>query len=93
MNPTNEMPTKATTTTTIHESKQFPFIIIETNTTKNEESNTYYKIAVSNNILSDKAFETLKKAEEYITSRPWDLIINLIGLTYQMMKENEKSQS
>lgn len=93
MNPTNEMPTKATTTTTIHESEQLPFLIVEETTTKDEESNTNFKIAVGGNIMSDKAFATKEEAEEYIASRPWDLIINLMGLTYQIMNEHEKPQS
>ena len=87
--PTNEMPIKATTSTTIHQSKQFPFVIVEFTTTKDEESSTHYEIAVGNLIMSDKAFTTKEMAEEYIASKPWDLIINLIGLTYQTMNENE----
>ena len=87
------MPTKATTTTTIHESNQMPFSIVEFTTTKDEESNTHFEVAVNNQIMSDKAFATKEEAEEYIASRPWDLIINLMGLTFQIMQDNEKSQS
>lgn len=86
---TNEMPTKATTSTTIHESKHFPFIVVETTTTEKETTKTKFSIAIQNHIISEKTFDSLEKAEKYIGSRPWELIINLIGLTCQMMQNNE----
>lgn len=89
MKPTNEMPTKATTTTTVHQSKTFPFLVVEQNTTQNEETTTTFAVGVQNQIVSEKTFSTLEQAEKYIKSRPWDLIVNLMGLTYQIMKENE----
>lgn len=89
MKPTNEMPTKATTTTTVHQSKTFPFVIVEQTTTQDEESTTKFSIAVNNQIVSEKTFSTIEQAEKYIKSRPWDLIINLMGLTIKIMKENE----
>ena len=89
MTPTNEMPTKATTTTTVHQSKIFPFVIVEQTTTQDEETKTTFAVAVNNQILSEKTFSTLEQTEKYIKSRPWDLNINLIGLTYQIMSKNE----
>ena len=86
---TNEMPTKATTATKIHNSKHFPFIVVETEKTENETTETKFRIAINNQIISEKTFDSLAEAEKYIGSRPWELIINLIGLTYQIMHNNE----
>lgn len=35
-----------------------------------------YMIALTNQIVSKKQFETLEEAREYINSKPWELILN-----------------
>lgn len=93
MSKTNEMPTKATTTTTIHESKQFPFVIIEITETKDEKEKKKFHIGLAGAIVSAKEFSKIESAEKYIASRPWELILGIVGRTYEIMQENEKSKS
>lgn len=90
-----EMPTKATTTTTIHESKNFPFQIIEIITTNEEDKiiEKTFKIGAMGAFMSEKVFTRKCDAEKYISLRPWELIINIICLTIQNAISYEKSQS
>lgn len=90
MSKTNEMPTKATTTTTIHESKQFPFVIVEKTTTQEEHEEKTYFIGLAGQIISENQFDSKDDAEDYIASRPWDLIINLVGTTIKLMQNENK---
>lgn len=87
------MPTKATTTTTIHESKQFPFLIIEQTEVKNDKEKKQYRIGLAGAIISEKVFTKNETAEKYIASRPWELILGIVGRTFEIMQENEKSKS
>ena len=48
-----------------------------------------FMIAVSNNLVTANTFDSIESAEDYINSKAWYLLINLIGLTIQMMKNNE----
>ena len=89
----NEMPTKATTTTSTHESKQFPFVIIEQTETKNEKEKKKFYIGLAGAIISEKVFSKIESAEKYIESRPWELILGIVGRTFEIMQENEKSKS
>lgn len=93
MQKTNAMPTKGETMTSVHESKHFPFVVIEQTTIKNEKETKTFRIGLAGSIISEKTFKSLETAEKYIASKPWDLIINLVGTTIELMKENEKSQS
>lgn len=93
MQKTNAMPTKAETTTSVLESKHFPFVVIEQTTIKNDKENKTFLIGLAGSIVSEKKFKSLESAEKYIASKPWELIINLVGTTIKLMKENEKSQS
>lgn len=93
--PKKEMPTKATTTTTIHESKHYPFQIIEIVTTDNEDKqlSKIYKVGAMGAFMSEKTFTRKCDAEKYISSRPWELITNIMCLTIQNAISYEKSQS
>lgn len=93
MQKTNAMPSKAETTTSVHESKHFPFVIIEQTTIKNEKETKTFRIGLAGSIVSEKTFKSLESAEKYIASKPYDLIINLVGTTIKLMKEDEKYQS
>lgn len=50
------------------------------------------RIAVGNNIVSQKEFETYKDAEMYISRKPYELLINIACLIFDKRKENEKSK-
>ena len=87
------MPTKATTTTSVHESKQFPFMIIEVTETKDEKEKKKFHIGLAGAIISEKVFSKMESAEKYIASRPWELILGIVGRTFEIMQENEKTKS
>lgn len=79
-----------TETTTIHESKYFPFNIVERSTQKGDETEQEFLIVVSNAIMTELEFKDFQSAEDYIAARPWDLIINLLGYTIEKRLEYEK---
>lgn len=93
MQKTNAMPTKAETMTSVHESKQFPFVIVEQTTINENNEETKFRIGLAGQIVSEEIFTTLEDAENYISNKSWELIINLIGTTIQIMKENEEFKS
>lgn len=86
-----------TQTTTIHESKHFPFQIVEVTTTNNDEQNPNetkeFYIGMAGEFVSKKTFKELAYAERYIGTRPWELITNLVCLTFKNAFEYEKSKS
>lgn len=88
------MPTKATTTTTIHESKHFPFQIIEIITTNEEDKliEKTFKVGAMGAFMSEKTFTRKCDAEKYISSRPWELITNIMCLTIQNAIAYEKTK-
>lgn len=94
-NQLNQMQTKGTTTTTISESKHLPFQIVEIVTTDNEDKqlSKNYKIGAMGAFMSEKTFTRKCDAEKYISSCPWELIINIICLTIQNAISYEKSKS
>lgn len=55
-----------------------------------EKDDKFY-ILVQNYVVSEKTFDTLKQADNYIKSKPWELIINVTSLTQKIIKQNEKS--
>ena len=87
------LPTEETTTTTIHESKNFPFQIVEITTTKGEKVKKQFRIGMLGEFVSTTTFSTKENAEKYISKRPWELITNLVCLTFKNAFEYEKSQS
>lgn len=57
------------------------------------EKDNKFHILVQNYIVSEKTFDTLKQAERYVASKPWELIINVTSLTQKLVQQHEKSQS
>ena len=78
-----------TETIKVHKAKSKPFLIIE----KETDENKTFEIAIGQDIISEKKFNSYDEAQRYIGSKPWEIIINLACLIYQIEKENEKSQS
>lgn len=93
--PAQEMPTNSRKTTTIHESKHFPFQIIEMLTFDNEDNlvEKTFKIGAMGAFMSEKTFTRKCDAEKHISSRPWELITNIMCLTIQNAFKYEKSKS
>lgn len=89
----NSLPTEETTTTTIHESKHFPFQIVEITTTKGKKEIKQFRIGMLGELVSAKVFLKKETAEKYISTRPWELITNLVCLTFKNAFEYEKSKS
>ena len=85
--PSKEMPSKGSESITIIESTTAPFRIIE-KTTKKEQ---IFKIAIGDKIASTETFYSLDQAETYIESKPWELLINLIFITNEMIKKYENN--
>lgn len=87
----------ATQTVTVHESKHFPFQVIEITITDNEDPMPHeekqFKIGMCGQFVSEKSFTDKEKAEKYISSRPWELITNMVCVTIKNAIEYEKSQS
>lgn len=78
-----------TETIKVHKAKSKPFFIIEREINENKT----FEIAVGQEIISEKKFNSYDEAQRYIGSKPWEIIINLACLIYQNQKEYEKSQS
>lgn len=67
------------------QSKEEPFVIVKVE--------NKYQIAVGNNIVSRKKFDTIKQAEIYIMSRPYELIINTnLCMFYEILKTENKNK-
>ena len=77
MNPQEEK----TITTTVEQSNTFPFVFVKTN--------NKYQIAAGNCIVSEKTFKSKKTAQEYLDSKPWEIIVNFICQTISIIQENE----
>lgn len=77
-----------TTKTTVGEVK-----VTESNVTKCEEifdivkNQSNYFIGVAGKLVSTKSFATKEEAEAYINSKPWELIINVSCLMYDLSKK------
>ncbi len=48
-----------------------------------------YRIAVGSQIVSEKEFDTIEKAEKYVKGKPWELIFALI-IVIKHFNNNEK---
>lgn len=85
-----------TTSTTIHDSKHFPFQIVEITTTINDVEEPFeekqFRVGMCGQFVSEKAFASKETAEKYISARPWELITNMVCLTIQNAIEYEKTK-
>ena len=92
MNQTNEVKT------TIHTYEQgepcFPFAILEVTETNNDDGITTqtFEPVLGNNRLCERQFKTKQMAEDYIESKPYELILGLIIHTLEMKEKFEKEQ-
>ena len=79
------------TSTQVHESKVFPFLIVEQKEfdEQNNETSCTYKIALQNQIISEVMFNSKEEAEEYISKPSWDMIINLVCFTIESFQKYE----
>lgn len=50
--------------------------------------NGEFLIAIGNQVVSRKKFKSLQEAEDYIDSKPWDIILNATALMFNRLKEN-----
>lgn len=67
-----------------YEIKNTPFYVIE------DEKTGVCKIILGNHLASNKEFDTVKEAQEYVNEKPWELIINLCGIMYENISIIEK---
>lgn len=83
-------------TITIHTSTPnddtFPFGVLETTTTNENEEKTECSPVLGNNLVSEKVFNTPAECKEYIRSKPYDLILALVCNTIEMKEKWEKEQ-
>lgn len=49
------------------------------------------RIVVGNNVVSNKSFDTFKQAEQYIGTKPYELILNTSLLMFKQMQDYEKT--
>ena len=51
-----------------------------------------YVITIGNRLASDKRFASVKAAQNYVNSRPWELIVVLISIFVECKKEELKEE-
>lgn len=84
---------EGTTTKTIHDSKTFPFVIVEETKSNDDKEETNFMIGLAGQLICEKKFKTMKSAEMYISRKPWDLIMGFVCTTIELMKkDNEESK-
>ena len=66
------------------ESKNKPFAIIK----KDEK----YIITIGRNVATDKKFKSLEEAENYIETKPYELIFTLVYTAMNMYKETIETE-
>lgn len=49
-----------------------------------------YFIALGNKIVSKQLFETIEEARTYISSKPWELIMNVAGVICEYQQKPEE---
>lgn len=49
--------------------------------------NGEFLIAIGNQVICGKKFQSLEEAKAYIDSKPWDIILNATALMYNKLKE------
>ena len=52
-----------------------------------------YVVTIGNRLASDKKFASVKAAQNYVNSRPWELIVVLINIFMECKKEELKNES
>lgn len=52
-----------------------------------------YVITIGNRLASDKKFASVKAAQNYVKSRPWELIVVLISIFIECKKEELKNEN
>lgn len=55
------------------------------------ENKGSFVIAVANKIVTTNNFATLDEAKAYIDSKPWELVINVTCLIYDMGQKKKKN--
>ena len=68
----------------LSETNCFPFNAIEVN--------EKFTPILGNSKVCNEVFDTLEDCKEYILSKPYELIIALVGETFKMIKEYENEQ-
>lgn len=53
------------------------------------KQNGVYYIGVANKLISKRSFANAEETKEYIDSKPWELVINVTCLIYDLAKENK----
>lgn len=64
------------------------FVIRPTDTEGKE-----YVVTIGNRLASDKKFASVKAAQNYVNSKPWELIVVLISIFVECKKEELKDES
>ena len=49
--------------------------------------NGEFMIAIGNQVVCRKKFQSLEEAQQYIASKPWDIILNATALMFNKLKE------
>lgn len=64
------------------------FVVRPTDTEEKE-----YVVTIGNRLASDKKFANVKAAQNYVNSKPWELIVVLISIFVECKKEELKNES
>ena len=62
--------------------EQIPFRIVL--------SDECYKIVLGNQIMTSRTFETTKDAEDYLNTKPWEIIMTMCAITCGLIKQQTK---
>lgn len=57
-----------------------------------EKSEKEVFICVGNQLASSKNFKDLKQAKNYIARKPWELLVNVMCIVNQKMKNHETTK-
>lgn len=52
-----------------------------------------YIVTIGNRLASDKKFANVKAAQNYVNSKPWELIVVLISIFIECKKEELKNEN
>lgn len=52
-----------------------------------------YVVTIGNRLATDKKFSNVKAAQNYVNSKPWELIIVLISIFIECKKEELKNEN
>ena len=67
-------------TTEVKATKHFPFVAVKTEDDK-------WHLAAGNSFVTEKTFDSYQDACQYLSTKPWDILVNFICHTISLINE------